>query len=201
MNIIIAQNNGFFNWLKHNDLWDTNFWGRTEFGNVEHVQTELPLFESYCRHRRPLPEFDGQTADLLYPDFKPVRLPPDFDLHLQKRMAIRTGFVHFIRFVSPMGNISILNEIWSLDKNRWVGATVRATIDTQAQQLNIYHHPVTANYCASLLHNSITLWQKVLCLLIQPMPKLNHPFGLPLNYSIVKLSTLTMSCFHNTESW
>lgn len=130
-----------------NDLWDTNFWGRTEFGNVEHVQTELPLFESYCRHRRPLPEFDGQTADLLYPDFKPVHLPPDFDLHLQKRMAIRTGFVHFIRFVSPMGNILILNEIWSLDKNRWAGTTVRATIDTQAQQLNIYHHPVTANYC------------------------------------------------------
>ena len=46
-----------------------------------------------------------------------------------------------------MGNISILNEIWSLDKNHWAGATVRATIDTQAQQLNIYHHPVTANYC------------------------------------------------------
>jgi transposase InsO family protein len=130
-----------------NDLWDANFWGRTEFGDVDHVETELPLFETYCRHRRPLPEFDGQTADQIYPDFKPVRLPTDFDLHLQKRIAIRTGFVHFIRFVSPKGSFSILNESWALDKDRWAGSTVRATIDTQAQQLNIYHHPVKADYC------------------------------------------------------
>ena len=90
-----------------NDLWDTNFWGRTEFIDVDHVETELPLFETYCRHRRPLPGFDGQTADLIRPDFKPVLLPSNFDLHQQKRIAIRAGFIHFIRFVSAKGTFEI----------------------------------------------------------------------------------------------
>ncbi|HXV43718.1 MAG TPA: helix-turn-helix domain-containing protein [Anaerolineae bacterium] len=130
-----------------NDLWDSNFWGRTEFGDVDHVETELPLFETYCRHRRPLPEFEGSSADQIQPDFKPFLLPPDFDLHQQQRIAIRTGFVHFIRFVSATGTFSILNETWSLDQKRWADITIRATIDTQAQQLNIYHHPPKADYC------------------------------------------------------
>lgn len=130
-----------------NDLWDTNFWGRTEFQDVAHVQTELPLFETYCRHRRPLPELDGQSADQIKLDCAPLVLPPDFDLHQQQRLAIRAGFVHFVRFVSSTGTFSLLNETWTLDQDRWVGATVRATIDTQAQQLAIYHHPAKADYC------------------------------------------------------
>jgi hypothetical protein len=42
---------------------NTIIWGRTRFQNVAHVQTELLLFETYCRHRHPLPEFKGQNAD------------------------------------------------------------------------------------------------------------------------------------------
>ena len=147
-----------------NDLWDTNFWGRIQFGDVPHVQTELPLFETYCRHRRPLPEFGGQTADQIKPDFEPRLLSPDFDLHQQKRVAIRTGFVHFIRFVASNGTFSILNEIWSLDKDRWAGSTIRVTIDTQAQQLNIYHHPVKADYCQLIAQFDYPLAEKVVSL-------------------------------------
>ena len=114
---------------------------------MAHVQTELPLFETYCRHRRPLLEFEGQSADQITPDFEPLLLPSGFELHQHKRIAIRTGFVHFIRFVSAKGTFSLLNETWSLDQDRWAGATIRATIDTQAQQLNLYHHPAKADYC------------------------------------------------------
>ena len=90
-----------------NDLWNTNFWRRTEFRDVAHVQTELPLFETYCRHRRPLPELEGQSADQIEPDFEPFLLPPEFDLHQHKRLAIRAGFVHFFRFVSSKGTFSL----------------------------------------------------------------------------------------------
>ncbi len=147
-----------------NDLWDTNFWGRIQFGDVAHVQTELPLFETYCRHRRPLPELGDQTADQIKPNFEPRLLSPDFDLHQHQRIAIRTGFVHFIRFVASNGTFSILNEIWSLDKDHWAGSTIRATIDTQAQQLNVYHHPVKVDYCQLIAQFDYPLAEKVVSL-------------------------------------
>jgi len=144
-----------------NDLWNTNFWRRIEFSDVAHVQTELPLFETYCRHRRPLPEFEGQSADQIKPHFEPLVLPSDFDLHQHKRLAIRAGFVHFFRFVSSKGTFSLLNETWALDKDRWAGSTVRATIDTQAQQLNIYHHPAKADYCQLIAQFDYPLAEEV----------------------------------------
>ena len=130
-----------------NDLWTTNFWGRTQFNDVDHVETELPLFETYCQKRRPLPELDGLTADQIKPDFSPLLLSDDFDLHQQKQLPITAGFVHFIRFVSNASTFSILNEAWTLDNDRWAGATIRATIDTQAQQLLVFHHPPDSNHC------------------------------------------------------
>ncbi len=145
-----------------NDLWHTNFWRRITFSNLDHLETELPLFETYCRHRRPWPEFAGQTADQLCPDAKPFVLPPDFDLHQQKPIALRAGLVHFIRFVTNNGTFSILNETWPLDKKRWAGSTIRATIDTQAQRLNVYHHPSQADFCQLIAHFDYPLAQDVL---------------------------------------
>jgi transposase InsO family protein len=130
-----------------NDLWDSNFWHRTQFCDIDHVQTELPLFERYCRHRRPLSDFDGRTADQIAPEFEPVLLPATFNVHHRKRIAITAGYVHFIRFVSTKGTFSILNETWTLDKDLWAGHTIRATIDTQAQQLRVYHHPSKDDHC------------------------------------------------------
>ncbi|MFN8458139.1 MAG: hypothetical protein U0401_26400 [Anaerolineae bacterium] len=40
-------------------------------------------------------------------------MPPEFDLHQHKRLAIRAGFVHFFRFVSSKGTFSLLNETWT----------------------------------------------------------------------------------------
>ena len=45
-----------------NDLRNSNFWRRINFTDLTHLEAELPLFETYCRQRRPLPEFGGQTA-------------------------------------------------------------------------------------------------------------------------------------------
>ena len=91
-------------------------------------------------------------------------MSPDFDLHQQKRIAIRTGFVHFIRFVTSNGTFSILNETWSLDKDRWAGSTIRVTIDTQAQHLNIYHHPVKADFCQLIAQFGYPLAEDVVSL-------------------------------------
>jgi len=122
-----------------NGVWDRNFWQRTEFQSLAHVQAELPHFQRYCRHRRPLPAFDNRTADQLYPGFVPVLLTPEFTAHQQTRLPLTAGYVHFIRFVRSDGTFTILNEAWSLDPDKWAGKTIRATIDTAKQQLCVYH--------------------------------------------------------------
>ena len=127
-----------------NDLWDSNFWHRTKFANLQHVQTELPLFEHYCRCRRPLSELDQRTADQVAPAFQPLLLPADFILDLSQPLPLTAGYVHFIRFVSAEGFFSVLNERWPLDKQRWAGRVIRATIDTAAEQLLVYHQSAKA---------------------------------------------------------
>jgi transposase InsO family protein len=94
-----------------NGVWDSNFWGRMSFRDLPHVQSEMSFFEHYCRHRRPLAEFGGLTADQVAPDFVPRLLPSDFDQHRRERLPITAGKVHFIRFVSSTDAFSILNEL------------------------------------------------------------------------------------------
>lgn len=130
-----------------NDLWNSNFWQRTTFTDLAHLEAELPLFETYCRQRRPLPEFDGLTAHQLKPGFSPSLLPSQLTLHQQKPIPLAQGLIHFIRFVANDGSFSILNETWTLDKNRWAGSTIRATIDTKAQRLYIFHQPPKIDFC------------------------------------------------------
>ena len=130
-----------------NRVWDSNFWRRTSFRDLSHVQSELAFFEHYCRHRRSLARFDGLTADQIAPDFVPMLLPSDFDQHQQKRLPVTAGKVHFIRFVSSAGAFSILNERWQLDKEQWSGKTIRATVATQGQRLLVYHQPKESKAC------------------------------------------------------
>lgn len=130
-----------------NDLWDSNFWQRTQFHDAAHMRTELPYFETYCRQRRPIPDFDTQTPAQRFPEFQPTVLPADFALHQQPRLPITAGYVHFIRFVTPQDTFSILNETWSLEAHVWRGTTIRATVDTATQQLRVYHHPPRTDHC------------------------------------------------------
>jgi hypothetical protein len=145
-----------------NRVWDRNFWGRTTFRDLDHVQAELVYFEHYCRHRRPLTEFENRTADQIAPDFVPVLLPAHFDQHQQQRLPITAGQVHFIRFVSSAGTVSILNERWPVDPERWAGKTMRATVDTQQQQLLIYHQPKDSASCKLVAQFDYSLGEAVM---------------------------------------
>jgi transposase InsO family protein len=152
-----------------NDVWSDNFWQRTQFRNVAHVQDELPLFEHYCRHRRPLADHAGQTADHIAPDFVPMCLPASFQLDLGQPVPLTAGYVHFIRFVSGEGTFSILNERWLLDKTRWAGRTIRATIDLAAQQLKVYHQPAKYQDCQMITQFDYPLVEE-----LQPLVSTYH---------------------------
>lgn len=147
-----------------NDVWDTNFWSRTLFRDLQHVQSESTFFEHYCRHRRPLPKFDNLTADQIAPDFVPVRLPPAFDQHQRGRVPITAGRVHFIRFVSSASTFSMLNECWQLDEEQWAGKTIRATVDTETQQLYVYHQPKESETCQLIAQFDYSLGEEVVLL-------------------------------------
>lgn len=144
-----------------NSVWDANFWTRTTFRDMAHAQTELPFFEHYCRHRRPLAEFANQTADQIAPGFVPTCLPANFNLHMQEHLPITAGYVHFIRFVSSTGTFSVLNERWQLDVNLWAGKTIRATVDTERQQLLVYHQTKGRDKCQRIAQFDYPLGEPV----------------------------------------
>lgn len=124
-----------------NGIWDRNFWQRTEFKSLVHMEKELVLFEKWARYRRPIVQFDRQPPAKIMSDFVPSYLPDDFDQHHQPSLPLTEGLVHFIRFVDKDGFFSLLNENWSLDAHLWAGKTIRAVVDIAQQQLMIFHQP------------------------------------------------------------
>jgi transposase InsO family protein len=170
------QANGLIESL--NDLGAANFWRRTQFCNFEHVQTELPWFERYCRHRRPLTELEAKTADQIAPAFTPICLPMTFPVAYPKRIPLTAGHVHFVRKVAADGSFSILNETWTLDKQRWAAHTIRATIDTQAQQLFVYHH-APKGQPAQLIHQCDYRLPEEALPLDSAYQRPRHPLWLP----------------------
>lgn len=123
-----------------NAVWDYNFWLRTTFTDLEHLRREFPLFVSYYRHRRP--------NRPLWDSFQPCLLDPADLPTLDSDFPLTAGHVHFIRFVSHKGTFSLLNRSWQLD-SQWHGCTIRASLDTQAQLLTVYHQP--ADQSASVI--------------------------------------------------
>ena len=95
-----------------NGVWASNFWQRTTFTDLEHVQQELPNFQTYYRH--PLTEFEERKPVELAPDFQPTLLPENFDLHRLERIPLTVGRIHFLRLVDPQAAFHILNEKWTL---------------------------------------------------------------------------------------
>jgi transposase InsO family protein len=133
-----------------NGVWASNFWHRRIFADLDQVQQELLHFQTYYRHRHPLAEFQERKAVELAPDFRPTRLSEDFDQHRMERIPLTAGLIHFIRFVDAKAIFCILNERWILPDNL-ANKTIRATIDTNNQQLLIYHQHTT-QHAPKLVH-------------------------------------------------
>lgn len=134
-----------------NGVWASNFWQRRDFADLDDVQRELAHFQAYYRHRHPLAEFEERKAIELAPDFRPTRLPEDFDQHRLERIPLTAGLIHFIRFVDAKATFHILNECWTLPGDL-ANKTIRATIDTNKQQLFIYHQD-SARHAPMLVHS------------------------------------------------
>jgi hypothetical protein len=119
-------------------LWDQAFWSRQEFRDRFHVHAEVPLFERWYHQVYQPPSLDGRTPAQLRRGVCIVRLTPELR-HLipEGRLAITAGRIHFMRRVDATGHIELLNEAWNVGQ-KWIGAYVRATINTTAQCVSIW---------------------------------------------------------------
>ena len=122
-------------------LWVRGFWSRFDFADRAQVDDEAPLFERWYHTVYHPPALAGRTPAQMRRGVTVVRLTPDLQ-HLIPggHLPISTGRVHIMRKVDPLGEISLLNETWSMGQ-RWIGEYVRATINTAQQTLTFWHQP------------------------------------------------------------
>jgi len=122
-----------------NGVWAINFWQRTNFTDLAHVQQELPNFQTYYRYRHPLDDFEDRKPVEVAPDFQPTLLAETFDQHHLERIPLTAGRIHFLCLVDAKATFRILNESWTLPIDFTNKEAIRATIDTNEQRLLIYH--------------------------------------------------------------
>src|SRR2546426_3637152 len=125
-------------------LWVEAFWSRHEFRNLAHVQAEVPLFLRWYHTRYCPPALDGQTPAQRRRR-GPVRqlLPALRHLLPPERLPLTAGRIHVLRKVDGTGAIELLNETWPVGR-KWIGAYVRATINTAKQTLTLWHQATAA---------------------------------------------------------
>jgi hypothetical protein len=120
-------------------LWVRGFWSRFDFVDQAQVDEEAPLYERWYHTVYQPPALEGRTPAQVRRGAAVVRLTSDVqDLIPADHLPISAGRVHIMRKVDPFGEITLLNETWSVG-HQWVGEYVRATINTAQQTLTFWH--------------------------------------------------------------
>lgn len=120
-------------------LWEAAFWSRHQFRNLAHGRAEVPLFLRWYHTRYHPPGLDGKTPAQMRQglSLRPLTaalrglIPPG-------RVPLSAGRIPVMRQVSSAGTIELLNETWPVG-TKWIGAYIRATIDTTRQTLTLWH--------------------------------------------------------------
>jgi putative transposase len=119
-------------------LWAASFWERNHFRSFAEVVRKSRLFTAWYVHHYYPPALAGLTPAQAHRRAHRVRLPKAQARGLSRPLPVTAGRVHFIRRVSPEGEIRFLGETWRVGK-RLAGHYVWATVVTHAQRLEIAH--------------------------------------------------------------
>jgi transposase len=119
-------------------LWATSFWERNHFRSFAQVVRKGRKFPEWYNHHYCPPGLAGLTPAQAQKGAKRQRLTQAQARGLPQHLPVTAGRVHFVRRVSPAGEIGFLGETWRVGK-RLVGQYVWATVVTHAQRLEIYH--------------------------------------------------------------
>lgn len=120
------------------------FWSRNIFTTRADVQTKYPAFLRSFRQDHHLPAIAGRTpaqARAQEECENDLRcLPADFSLPQPQQLPLVVGTVHCVRLSDCHGNVNILNHRLALGEN-YACHYVLAEIETQQQQMVLYHQP------------------------------------------------------------
>lgn len=119
-------------------LWAASFWERNHFRSFAEVVRKSRRFTAWYTHHYYPPALAGLTPAQAHRRAHRVRLPKAQVRGLSQPLPVTAGRVHFIRQVSPEGEIRFWGETWRVGK-RLAGHYVWATVVTHAQRLEIVH--------------------------------------------------------------
>jgi hypothetical protein len=119
-------------------LWSQTFWRTHRFDNLAQVRRAAPQFVRFYMERYHPPGLQGATAGQAQEQVSRRQLTAEEVAVLPAELPLTAGRVHFLRLVTAQGQISLLNESWTVGK-RLAGQYVWATINTARRQLQIYH--------------------------------------------------------------
>src|SRR5215211_838596 len=119
-------------------LWSQTFWRTHRFDTLAAVRRAAPQFvRFYTQHYHP-PALQGATPGQAQEQVTRRRLTAEHLALLPSEMPLTAGRVHFLRLVNTQGQITLLNESWTVGKGL-AGQYVWATISTARRRLRIYH--------------------------------------------------------------
>ena len=119
-------------------LWSQTFWRTHRFDTLAAVRRAAPQFVRFYTQRYHPPALQGATPGQAEAQVRRRQLTAEEVALLPSELPLTAGRVHFLRLVSAQGQITLLNETWSVGK-RLAGQYVWATITTARRRLQIYH--------------------------------------------------------------
>ena len=102
------------------------------------MRRAAPQFVRFYMERYHPPALQGATPGQAEEQVRRQQLTAEEVALLPSVLPLTAGRVHFLRLVTAEGQITLLNETWSVGK-RLAGQYVWATINTQRRRLQIYH--------------------------------------------------------------
>jgi transposase InsO family protein len=130
------QSNGYVERF-HQD-YDRHVWQDTYLADLEYVQRQADRFFHNYRQRRDHTALNEQTPQACHHQSQPKPLPNTVTLSAERR-PLYEGRVHFIRRVSELGTIRVLNVDWQVpqfDPLKGVWVTLELTV--QGATLSVF---------------------------------------------------------------
>ncbi len=119
-------------------LWGQAFWHRHRFDGLAEVRPAAPQFVRFYMERYHPPALHGATPAQAQQQVARRHLTSEQARLLPSVAPLTAGRVHFVRLVNAHGQITLLNETWTVGK-RLAGEYVWATVSTARRRLMIYH--------------------------------------------------------------
>ncbi len=125
-----------------NGLWAGSFWNKNHFRSRAELLRKSPKFLTWYHQTYKPPPLNGLTASQAMLQSPRRYLSEKQIANLPDELPLTAGRLHFVRRVSPSGEIQILKEQWKVSRTL-AREYVLATLELEREELTIYHRRST----------------------------------------------------------